>query len=578
MTEQQLNEIRTAYENESPELGTLLKQAGFNESELNQLRDAYENMDDVTFGKIVKSKLNVEQPKPKTLSFSEQYQQNKQSGIAMPFVYSAIASDNLDALGNPTQDQNKIQFKKGDLIDKIESDVEYDENYLKNKWTQGNSWLATFPQGSYEVKKSMTDDPNVISQYMSQHNIPMSDMAYSMPRSAKNVIRKDVGELQGLAGVAGDVLSGAGRSLGSIFGNIGESDYLDKVTKSLGDIEGTQTFQNPVMQIAQGIARDPTMPLTVGTAGLMKEAVQIPKLLRTTPMASKLAPEVKQAVYGGLSGLGQTASTDLMNNYSQGKEGFGLANYTIGGLLGTAIPSAYKTTREFVPQSEFLNSQFIKAEPFKELQPNFGQALEDKAIVLQKSSISGYDPRDMSQNFEQIVATTPKFKSMSDLYHSAPVQGEDLVIPNDIERFKIGDNIDESYISTKNPTDYLEPNREFLRKASLGELLQPNQFVSRPAIMMNAIEERTADFLNKTVPKAVNPTLDFVNWLRQGVDYVDMLPVKGAKLASKAGLKFVESSPLRLSTDANVVIEWYNNLQDAQKEKLMNEYKKTHQK
>jgi hypothetical protein len=53
MEKELLDKIRNAYESESPELGSLLKEAGFSENELNQLRDAYESMDDKTFGSIV---------------------------------------------------------------------------------------------------------------------------------------------------------------------------------------------------------------------------------------------------------------------------------------------------------------------------------------------------------------------------------------------------------------------------------------------------------------------------------------------------------------------------------------------
>ena len=63
MNEELLGKIRTAYENESNELGSLLKQGGFSESELNQLRTAYENEDDSTFGSIVKSKLSQDPKK-----------------------------------------------------------------------------------------------------------------------------------------------------------------------------------------------------------------------------------------------------------------------------------------------------------------------------------------------------------------------------------------------------------------------------------------------------------------------------------------------------------------------------------
>lgn len=66
-----LNKIRTAYESESEDLGSLLKEAGFTEQELNSLRTAYEDENDAAFGAIIKSKFD-NQPMSKADSLRQE--------------------------------------------------------------------------------------------------------------------------------------------------------------------------------------------------------------------------------------------------------------------------------------------------------------------------------------------------------------------------------------------------------------------------------------------------------------------------------------------------------------------------
>lgn len=75
MNQELLNKIRNAYENESPELGSLLKQAGFSESQLNELRNAYNNYDDAAFGAVIKA--GPMQPQPLSPEIQQSLQSNE---------------------------------------------------------------------------------------------------------------------------------------------------------------------------------------------------------------------------------------------------------------------------------------------------------------------------------------------------------------------------------------------------------------------------------------------------------------------------------------------------------------------
>ena len=76
-----INKIRDAYESESPELGTLLKQAGFSDEQLSKLRDAYELGNDQAFGSIVMSGPGRPQSERERLGLTrEEYGQMIQQG------------------------------------------------------------------------------------------------------------------------------------------------------------------------------------------------------------------------------------------------------------------------------------------------------------------------------------------------------------------------------------------------------------------------------------------------------------------------------------------------------------------
>tara|TARA_R110002153_G_scaffold135720_2_gene285373 strand:+ start:7116 stop:12167 length:5052 start_codon:yes stop_codon:yes gene_type:complete len=118
MNKQQLDNIRSAYEQEDPSLGSLLKGVGFSESELNGLRDYYETGDDEGFGKIIKSRYSpppqpTPQPTPQPQAVQPQFDEETQKiydQMSQPELPEASVADSMITEEAPNVGSNLSQY------------------------------------------------------------------------------------------------------------------------------------------------------------------------------------------------------------------------------------------------------------------------------------------------------------------------------------------------------------------------------------------------------------------------------------------------------------------------------------
>lgn len=331
MTQEQLDKIRTAYENESQELGSLLKEAGFSKEQLDSLRTAYENYDDSTFGAIVKSKLDTtstpiptERKEPRDLWEYHEELRNT-AGVARPFIY-------------------QIKDSQGNLLDELQLDKKISKEELDkyaNKLQLPND---------YSYTETIVEDPNVVAQYLAQKGFSdfQIEQAHSFPRTTRaEMLEKSIPSKA--LGVIGDALSAPGRVVSSDIGSavneaLGDDEY--DIGSRLGYI-GARDDQGIVANVGEDFMRDPALLPSLITGNWAVNS--IPKLGTMGMPLTNSVMNARLPVAGAVAGVTDVGIKDITTDIPTGENETTAINYALGGLGGAAIPSAYQAAEKFVP-------------------------------------------------------------------------------------------------------------------------------------------------------------------------------------------------------------------------------------
>lgn len=197
-------------------------------------------------------------------------------------------------------------------------------------------------------------NPEELAQYLAQSGASDTEIekAFTMPREtiATLLDQESIGPL--IAAKAGDALSGAGRTVAAVTGEIGDlitGNDEESFESRYGRINA-RPDQNFVSTMLEETARDPMLPAAMGIGGKILTAPKyVPGqagLAGTRQIVENLLPKTKQLGYG----LGTVAGTDIMNDYATGSNKIGLSDYILGGLGGLAMPETRSAIRSVIPE------------------------------------------------------------------------------------------------------------------------------------------------------------------------------------------------------------------------------------
>jgi hypothetical protein len=276
---------------------------------------------------------------------------------AKPFIYTAIANKDItrggytitqgDVIDNKDITGGGYTIKQGDVIDQTKLNEDLPEDLVKSRSIAKGAYLASYNPEDFDIVKSVSDDPKVMSQYLQESGMgELSDISYSAPRIAHNMISGESNPIKNALAGVGDVSSASGRVLGSVLGNIGEDNYFEKVRNDIGRIDGSKS-DSWYGQLGQDIIRDPMLIPSVATGSTaMRLAPKfIPGskgLIASDMIMNPIINTGSKIGLGTTAGIADVAGRDLMNDYSQSKNNIGMQDYALGALGGSVMPFVVK--------------------------------------------------------------------------------------------------------------------------------------------------------------------------------------------------------------------------------------------
>jgi len=167
-------------------------------------------------------------------------------------------------------------------------------------------------------------------------------------------------------GFLGDLTSFPGRALGA-YATTGEATDVEgamprlypegqgqSYLNELGRVNGN-TYTAVPSQIGQSIIRDPLLIPSIAYGGQIGSALtkSAPYIGEAITPATKIMNQAiqygKNTLKGVGLGLGETGSRDILDNFTQGKEGMTQGDYVLGGLVGGLVPTAIKASEAVLP-------------------------------------------------------------------------------------------------------------------------------------------------------------------------------------------------------------------------------------
>ena len=170
----------------------------------------------------------------------------------------------------PTPFEIDITFDNG-ATTKVYANQDYNEYDMKKFIEDAYKYSGTDLKVT-NVKSTISTDPKVLRDYTEKIGIeePWWYSHEGFPRASRAALQTEDPDIIRGAKVAGgtalDVASAPFRVFASLTGNIGEEDYLEKVSSDIGRVGGEES-EDIASAIAQDIIRDPLNVFAVGTVG-----------------------------------------------------------------------------------------------------------------------------------------------------------------------------------------------------------------------------------------------------------------------------------------------------------------------
>lgn len=252
----------------------------------------------------------------------------------------------------PTPFEIDITFDNG-ATTKVYANQDYNEydmkKFIEDAYKDSGTDLKVT-----NVKSTISTDPKVLRDYKERIGEEEPWYGYeAFPRAERAALQtEDSGPIRGakiIGGTALDMTSAPFRVGASLLGNIGEEDYLEKVSSDIGRIGGEES-EGIASSIAQDIIRDPLNVFAVGTvANIGKSLASGAKTLSYKAIGREISksPSVKKFFTAKdapkvINDISEKAAKKLLTSEykSQFTEAITKAGEKLAGKTGQALAGA----------------------------------------------------------------------------------------------------------------------------------------------------------------------------------------------------------------------------------------------